>query len=96
MTNYYRIAAYDPKNNISVILDSYGRFEKLWQFSSFLIHKNYQVPYLNSAEHFKDGNLPCISEPSDKIIVRACMNGRMENDNGKITVNGKFYFPEEC
>lgn len=96
MNNYFRITAYNPANDVSVILDSYGRFEKLWQFSSFLIHKGYHVLQVHSAEGFDEGNLPCIQEPSDKIIVRACMNGRTNDIDGKITVNGKFYFPEEC
>ena len=95
MTNYFRITAYNPATDVSAILDSNGRFEKLWQFSSFLVRKGYNPHYLNPAGHFDEGNLPCVSEPSDKIIVRACMNGRMNNDNGKITVNGKYYFPEE-
>ena len=39
MANYYRITAYHPEKNISVIMDSYGMFEKLWQFSAFLVEK---------------------------------------------------------
>ena len=34
MNNYFRITAYNPENNIGFIADSYGKFEKLWQFSS--------------------------------------------------------------
>ena len=32
MANYFRITAYHPDKDISAILDSYGKFEKLWQF----------------------------------------------------------------
>ena len=36
MNNYFRITAYHPKKNICAVFDSNGKFEKLWQFSSFL------------------------------------------------------------
>ena len=91
MNNYFRITAYNPATDVSAILDSNERFEKLWQFSSYLIHKCYHVLYVHSTEGFDEGNLPCIREPSDKIIVRACMNGRINDADGKIIINGKFY-----
>ena len=34
---YYRITGYDPENDIGFIADSNGKFEKLWQFSSYLL-----------------------------------------------------------
>ncbi len=51
----------------------------------------HHVLYVHSTEGFDEGNLPCIREPSDKIIVRACMNGRINDADGKIIINGKFY-----
>ena len=39
MANYYRITAYYPEKDFSVILDSNGKFEKLWQFSAYLVQK---------------------------------------------------------
>ena len=36
MANYFRITAYHPAKNVCAIFDSNGRFEKLWQFSSYL------------------------------------------------------------
>ena len=39
MSNYFRITAYHPAKNICAIFDSNGRFEKLWQFSSYLVQK---------------------------------------------------------
>ena len=43
MNNYYRIKGYDPKHDFTFILDSYGMFEKKWQFSSFLIQRGLKV-----------------------------------------------------
>ena len=31
MSNYFRITAYHPEQNLSAIFDSNGYFEKLWQ-----------------------------------------------------------------
>ena len=31
---YYRITAYHSDEDISIILDSYGKFETLWDFSA--------------------------------------------------------------
>ena len=36
MTNYFRITAYHPEQDLSAIFDSNGYFEKLWQFSAYL------------------------------------------------------------
>lgn len=95
MTHYFRITAYHPEKDICAIFDSNGKFEKLWQFSSYLIHKGYRVLCVHSVERFEEGNLPCIQKHSDKIIVRACMKGQIKAVDGKITINGKFYFPNE-
>lgn len=36
---YYLIQACYPQDDFSFIVDSNGMFEKLWQFSSYLIQK---------------------------------------------------------
>ena len=43
MTNYFRITAYHPEKDISVILDSNGVFEKLWMFSSYLVQRGFKI-----------------------------------------------------
>ena len=43
MANYFRITAYHPTENLSVIMDSNGLFEKLWQFSSFMVSKGFKI-----------------------------------------------------
>ena len=43
MNNYFRITAYHPQKDICAVFDSNGRFEKLWQFSSFLVQKGFKI-----------------------------------------------------
>ena len=42
-TKYFRITGYHPSDNYCFIMDSNGMFEKMWQFSSFLIQKGLKV-----------------------------------------------------
>lgn len=92
MSNYFRITAYHPEKNISVIMDSYGMFEKLWQFSSFMVQKGFKVLAVGNDETFDDGNIEKETkyEP-EKVILRACAMGKPTIENGRVEVNGKFY-----
>lgn len=103
MNNYFRITAYNPENNIGFIADSYGKFEKLWQFSSYLIQHGCKIIEVNNSDNFLDyKNLPLLTEPSDKIIIRAMEEGRtnyiphvVNGINCKIVVIGdKAYIPD--
>ena len=102
MNNYFRITAYNPEHNIGFIADSYGKFEKLWQFSSYLIQHGCKIVEVNKSDNFLDyKNLPLLTEPSDKIIIRAMEEGRtnyvphvLNGTNCKIVVMGdKAYIP---
>ena len=94
MSNYFRITAYHPEKNISVIMDSYGMFEKLWQFSSFMVQKGFKVLAVGDDETFDDGNIEKETEyEPEKVILRACATGKPTITNGKVEVNGKFYTP---
>ena len=77
MNNYFRITAYNPENNIGFIADSYGKFEKIWQFSSYLIQHGCKIIEVNNSDNFLNyKNLPLLTEQSDKIIIRAIEEGR--------------------
>lgn len=90
--NYYRITAYHPEKNISVIMDSYGMFEKLWQFSAFLVEKGFDIIAVGKEDNFTDGNIERQPEPlSDKIILRAYQTGKTNIVGTKVTVNDKYY-----
>ena len=94
MQNYFRITAYHPEENVSVIMDAYGMFEKLWQFSSFMVQKGFKIIAVGNGETFTDGNIEKETkvEP-EKIILRAYATGKPTIENGKVEVNGKFYTP---
>ena len=102
MNNYFRITAYNPEHNIGFIADSYGKFEKIWQFSSYLIQHGCKIIEVNNSDNFLDyKNLPLLTKPSDKIIIRAMEEGRtnyiphvINGRNYKIVVMGdKLYIP---
>ncbi len=83
--------------------DSYGKFEKLWQFSLYLIQHGCKIVEVNNSDNFLNyKNLPLLTEPSDKIIIRAMEEGRtnyvphvINGNNYKILVMGnKQYIPD--
>ena len=55
--NYYRITGYCPENDFSFILDSNGMFEKLWEFSAYLIAKGLDVIEVTRLENIIDINI---------------------------------------
>ena len=95
---YYRITAYHTDEDISVILDSNGRFESLWDFSSFLVSQGFKILHLSRSDKFAEAGCPNI-EPSKKVAVRAVARGLPEVqelifENRKcraITVGDKIY-----
>ena len=99
MQNYFRITAYHPTENISVIMDSYGKFEKLWQFSSYMVSKGFKILEVDTEETFLDGNLPKVESKQDKIMLRASEEGKptitsfTENNKtyNKIVINNTNY-----
>jgi hypothetical protein len=101
--NYYRITAYHPTENTSVIMDSNGRHEKLWQFSSELLQKGFKILEVSGDEKFLDINIPKAEPIPDKFILRATATGKPENIthllNGieyhAIKVGDKIYIPDK-
>lgn len=91
MNNYFRITAYHPTENISVIMDSNGKFEKLWQFSAFLIQKGFKIIEVGNDEKFLDGDIPKTSPDTEHILLRACGKNKPLKENDAINVNGKKY-----
>lgn len=91
MANYFRITAYHPAENISAIFDSNGMFEKLWQFSSFLIQKGFKIIEVGNEEKFDEGDMPKVERDSVHIILRACDKGEPMKNGNSIVVHGKHY-----
>lgn len=91
MANYFRITAYHPTENLSVIMDSNGLFEKLWQFSSFMVSKGFKIIEVGGEDKFNEGNMPKVERDNVHIIVRACKSGLPEITGNRIKVEGKTY-----
>ena len=83
MANYFRITAYHPEKDISVILDSNGRFEKLWQFSSYLVQKGFKILEVGKDENIIDAGYKRVEKVSNKIYLMGFAQGKpcIENVN---------------
>ena len=101
MTNYYRITGYWPENDCCFIMDSNGMFEKLWQFSSYLISKGLKVLEVTKMENVIDINIDKVQYDTEHIFLRANADGKPEEIkqiiNGitykAIKVSDKIYIP---
>ena len=89
MTNYFRITGYCPENDFCFILDSNGMFEKLWQFSSYLISKGLKVLEVSKMENVLDVNIEKVEEDNEHIFLRANADGKPEKTTQ--TINGITY-----
>lgn len=76
MNNYFRITAYHPAEDLSVIADSNGKFEKLWEFSAYMVSKGFNVIAVNKEDSFEIGNIPKIAPDKDKITIQAYASGK--------------------
>lgn len=102
MTHYFRITGYYPKEDICFIMDSNGMFEKLWQFSAFVISKGCKVLEVSTDEKFIDINIEKTAEDNTHIFLRACGHGKPNYTiniiNGVehriVDVDTKSYIPE--
>ena len=90
MANYFRIAAYHPAKNICAVFDSNGRFEKLWQFSAYLVQKGFKIVEVGADDKFHEGNIPKVQEDTS-LILRACAKGEPKKDGTAIEIHGKHY-----
>lgn len=91
MSNYFRITAYHPAEDLSVIMDSNGLFEKLWQFSSFLVSKGFKIIEVGNEEKFDVGDMPKAERDTVHVILRACKSGKPDITGNRITVECKSY-----
>lgn len=93
MANYFRITAYHPVEDFSAIIDSYGMFDKLWQFSAYLVSKGFKVLEVGSEGSFTDGNITKAEYDAERMILRACQKGKPIYRDGTVIVEGKYYKP---
>ena len=101
--NYFRITGYCPEDDFCFILDSFGKYEKLWQFSALLIQKGLKVLEVSSEEKFLDVNIKRAQEDKEHILLRANACGKPEYINQTIDgitykavkVVDKIYIPDK-
>ena len=91
MVNYFKITAYHPKEDLSVIMYSNGMFEKLWQFSAFMVSKGFKISEVGGEDKFNEGDMPKVEPDNTHVIVRACKSGLPEITGHRITDEGKSY-----
>ena len=89
--NYFRITAYYPAEDISCIIDTYGKYDEVWQFSAYLVKLKFKIIDVAGLGQFDYGNIPPIKEKSDQFILRACAKGKVEKVDGVININGRYY-----
>ena len=100
--NHFRITAYYPEDNFSFIIDSDGKFEKLWQFSAYLVSKGIKVIEASKQEQMLDVNIEPAPQDNEYIILRANADDKPEyltyELNGinykAIKVADKIYIPD--
>ena len=103
MANYYRITAYHKEKDISIIMDSYGLFEKKWQFSADLIRRGFDIIEVSDDTQFLDGNISRLTEETDKYVLRANAKGKPKYINKTIDgitykaiqVGDSYYIPQK-
>ncbi len=91
MSPYFRLTAYHLEENIALIIDSNGKFEKLWQFSSHLVKKGFKIIAVGNDESFDDGNIPKAFLDAHNMILRACDRGEPICQDEKIEVKERYY-----
>ena len=94
MKNYFRITAYHKKLNISMIMDSYGKFNELWEFSAYLVEKGFSILEVHRANKFIDGNFPKAEQDNEHIILRAAQYGKPDVEmkgNKTVTIANRYY-----
>ena len=103
MTNYFRITGYWPENDCCFIIDSNGMFEKLWEFSSYLLQKDIQVLEVSKIENMLDVNIEKVENDKEHIFLRATADGKPDYINQNIDgitykaikVANKIYIPNK-
>lgn len=60
-----------------------------------MIKKGFKVLEIGNTTKFLEGNITCVSEETDKLILRACMQGNPAYNGAYVEVNGKSYNPNK-
>ena len=77
-----------------MIMDSYGKFNELWEFSAYLVEKGFSILEVHRANKFTDGNFPKASQDNEHIILRAAQYGMPDVEADTITIANRYYIIE--
>lgn len=102
-TKYFRVTAYHPAEDISAIIDSNGMFDKLWEFSSYLLQKGFKILEVSGDDKFIDVNIDRAEASTDKFFLRAYTKGMPSTiayeldgkQHAVIKVGDKLYIPDK-
>lgn len=103
MSNYFRITAYHPDEDLSVIMDSNGYYKQLWEFSAFLVARKFKIINVGTDAQFLDINIEKAEPDAKHIILRANAKGKPCDApyelNGisyhAVMVGDKIYIPDK-
>ena len=90
MSKYFRATGYYPKEDISFIVDSNGKFKERWQLGAFLVQHNCKVIAINDYEQVQEVNLTKASA-NEKLIIRAVAKCEPIKTASTISVGDKSY-----
>lgn len=93
MNTYFRITAYHPGLDISFIIDSVNQYDEIWKFSAALVAKKCKILEVSHFNQMDAGNIPKVTQNEDNYILRACMKGSVQKENGLVNINGRYYTP---
>ncbi len=101
--NHFRVTAYHPTEDITVLIDSYGIYAKLWQLSSMLVMKGFQILEASDDTKFMDISVPAIEPNEKQLYLRACMVGKPDKfiqtvDGNRLSivqVENRMYIPDK-
>lgn len=101
--NYFRITGYYPKEDFCFIMDCFGKFEKLWQFSVYVRDKGITVLEVSKDGNFLDGNMDRAEYDKENVILRATQKGKPnyveyeinETHYKAVEVDGNIYIPDK-
>jgi len=104
MSNYFRITGYYPEKDFCFIMDSNGKFEKLWQFSAYMVNKGIRIIEASGDDKFLDGNIEKADYDNEKMILIATQKGKPKYIdylvNGvkykAVEVYGNIYVPDRA
>ncbi|MCL2675066.1 MAG: hypothetical protein FWE84_00510 [Firmicutes bacterium] len=78
MLKYFRITAYHPEGDLSLVLDSSGLYQRLGQFKSYMVLKGFEVFEASSDKKFLEGDIAKVEPNADRPVFRAYVAGKPE------------------